>query len=120
LWIVSTSHAFVTEIIPFDLLSHFHGCSQVALCFVTLLWLCETTKMVNYSYFSCAEDGMEAPNNEAPENNPQYTTVYVGNLSPEARNFSSYLHVLAICTLFGHASPFVFLFQSALCCIYYV
>ncbi|KAG6782292.1 hypothetical protein POTOM_011688 [Populus tomentosa] len=54
-----------------------------------------------------SEDGMEAPNNEAPENNPQYTTVYVGNLSPEARNFSSYLHVLAICTLFGHASPFV-------------
>ncbi|KAF9685326.1 hypothetical protein SADUNF_Sadunf03G0042900 [Salix dunnii] len=40
-----------------------------------------------------SEDGKEAPNNEAPENNPQYTTVYVGNLSPEARNFSSFLHV---------------------------
>ncbi|KAE8689888.1 Oligouridylate-binding protein 1A [Hibiscus syriacus] len=32
-----------------------------------------------------SEDGKEATtNNEAPENNPQYTTVYVGNLAPEA------------------------------------
>ncbi|CAK7356486.1 unnamed protein product [Dovyalis caffra] len=40
-----------------------------------------------------SEDGKEATNNEAPENNPQYTTVYVGNLAPEARNFSHHLHV---------------------------
>ncbi|KAL9368720.1 hypothetical protein Peur_039919 [Populus x canadensis] len=33
-----------------------------------------------------SEDCKEATNNEAPENNPQYTTVYVGNLAPEARN----------------------------------
>ncbi|PPS15794.1 hypothetical protein GOBAR_AA04769 [Gossypium barbadense] len=31
-----------------------------------------------------SEDGKETTNTEAPENNPQYTTVYVGNLAPEA------------------------------------
>ncbi|XP_010462311.1 PREDICTED: oligouridylate-binding protein 1A-like, partial [Camelina sativa] len=30
-----------------------------------------------------SEDGRELANEDAPENNPQYTTVYVGNLSPE-------------------------------------
>ncbi|KAH8521176.1 hypothetical protein H0E87_002296 [Populus deltoides] len=40
-----------------------------------------------------SEDCKEATNNEAPENNPQYTTVYVGNLAPEARNVSSHLPV---------------------------
>ncbi|ESQ30008.1 hypothetical protein EUTSA_v10011526mg [Eutrema salsugineum] len=30
-----------------------------------------------------SEDGREIANEEAPENNPQYTTVYVGNLAPE-------------------------------------
>nr|GMD33706.1 oligouridylate-binding protein 1B [Ipomoea batatas] len=34
------------------------------------------------------DDGKEATNSEAPENNPQYTTVYVGNLAPEACNLS--------------------------------
>lgn len=36
----------------------------------------------------CAEDGKETANNDGPENNsqPQYTTVYVGNLAPEAGN----------------------------------
>ncbi|KAI9194449.1 hypothetical protein LWI28_006116 [Acer negundo] len=32
-----------------------------------------------------SEDAKETTNNEAPENNPQYTTVYVGNLAPEVR-----------------------------------
>ncbi|PPR91148.1 hypothetical protein GOBAR_AA29545 [Gossypium barbadense] len=32
-----------------------------------------------------SEDGKETTNNEAPESNPQYTTVYVGNLAPEAK-----------------------------------
>ncbi|KAK9228862.1 hypothetical protein WN944_021819 [Citrus x changshan-huyou] len=32
-----------------------------------------------------SEDGKETTNTEAPENNPQYTTVYVGNLAPEAK-----------------------------------
>ena len=32
-----------------------------------------------------AEDGKETVNSDAPENNPQYTTVYVGNLAPEVR-----------------------------------
>ena len=31
-----------------------------------------------------AEEGQEKANDDAPENNPQYTTVYVGNLAPEA------------------------------------
>ncbi|KAL1218915.1 Oligouridylate-binding protein 1A [Cardamine amara subsp. amara] len=30
-----------------------------------------------------SEDGRERSNEEAPEHNPQFTTVYVGNLSPE-------------------------------------
>ncbi|CAH2036635.1 unnamed protein product [Thlaspi arvense] len=30
-----------------------------------------------------SEDGREISNEEAPENNPQFTTVYVGNLAPE-------------------------------------
>ncbi|XP_058079606.1 oligouridylate-binding protein 1B-like [Magnolia sinica] len=30
-----------------------------------------------------SEDGQETTNDDAPENNPQYTTVYVGNLAPE-------------------------------------
>lgn len=31
------------------------------------------------------EEGQETTNDDAPEKNPQYTTVYVGNLAPEAR-----------------------------------
>lgn len=38
-----------------------------------------------FCFIYCAEDGQETKNEDAPENNPQYTTVYVGNLSPEAR-----------------------------------
>lgn len=34
-------------------------------------------------FHNCAEDGQEKINDDAPENNPQYTTVYVGNLGPE-------------------------------------
>ncbi|KAJ7979217.1 Oligouridylate-binding protein like [Quillaja saponaria] len=30
-----------------------------------------------------SEEGQERTNDDAPENNPQYTTVYVGNLAPE-------------------------------------
>ncbi|CAK9155187.1 unnamed protein product [Ilex paraguariensis] len=30
-----------------------------------------------------SEDGQEKINNDAPDNNSQYTTVYVGNLAPE-------------------------------------
>ncbi|PPS15664.1 hypothetical protein GOBAR_AA04908 [Gossypium barbadense] len=30
-----------------------------------------------------SEEGQEKTNDDAPENNPQYTTVYVGNLAPE-------------------------------------
>ncbi|KAJ0961564.1 hypothetical protein J5N97_001549 [Dioscorea zingiberensis] len=31
-----------------------------------------------------AEDDQETANDDGPDNNPQYTTVYVGNLAPEA------------------------------------
>ena len=44
----------------------------------------------NHSTLSCAEDGKDKSNDEAPENNLQYTTVYVGNLAPEARILLSY------------------------------
>lgn len=35
--------------------------------------------------FPVAEEGKEPENGDAPENNPQYTTVYVGNLAPLVR-----------------------------------
>jgi len=37
-------------------------------------------------YPICALDGKETSNSDAPENNPQYTTVYVGNLAPEVKD----------------------------------
>ncbi|KAL9463652.1 hypothetical protein AB3S75_001462 [Citrus x aurantiifolia] len=39
-----------------------------------------------------SEDGKETPNTEAPENNPQYTTVYVGNLAPEVTQLDLHRH----------------------------
>jgi hypothetical protein len=39
----------------------------------------------NHNISPCVDDGQEKTNDDAPENNPQYTTVYVGNLAPEAR-----------------------------------
>lgn len=45
-----------------------------------------------------AEDGQEKNNDDAPENNPQYTTVYVGNLAPEARIYL-WLNYYPICSL---------------------
>jgi len=36
-------------------------------------------------YLFFVEEGQEVTNDDAPEKNPQYTTVYVGNLAPEAR-----------------------------------
>ncbi|KAF5732102.1 nucleolysin TIAR [Tripterygium wilfordii] len=43
-----------------------------------------------------SEDGKEMINNEAPENNPQYTTVYVGNLSPEVTQLDLHCHFHAL------------------------
>ncbi|KAI5320041.1 hypothetical protein PRUPE_7G194700 [Prunus persica] len=39
-----------------------------------------------------SEDGQEKPNEDAPENNPQYTTVYVGNLAPEVTSVDLHRH----------------------------
>ncbi|CAN1827927.1 Oligouridylate-binding protein 1B [Linum perenne] len=44
------------------------------------------------SAFDFAEDGKESINNDAPENNPQYTTVYVGNLAPEVSQLDLHRH----------------------------
>lgn len=35
------------------------------------------------NFFIYVDDGQEKINKDAPENNPQYTSVYVGNLAPE-------------------------------------
>nr|KJB68273.1 hypothetical protein B456_010G235400 [Gossypium raimondii] len=43
-----------------------------------------------------AEDGKETTNNEAPESNPQYTTVYVGNLAPEVTQVELHYHFHAL------------------------
>ncbi|XP_022721627.1 oligouridylate-binding protein 1B-like [Durio zibethinus] len=39
-----------------------------------------------------SEDGKETTNTEVPENNPQYTTVYVGNLAPEVTQLELHRH----------------------------
>ncbi|XP_052183587.1 oligouridylate-binding protein 1B [Diospyros lotus] len=39
-----------------------------------------------------SEDGKETANNDGPENNPQYTTVYVGNLAPEVTQLDLHRH----------------------------
>jgi nucleolysin TIA-1/TIAR len=43
-----------------------------------------------------SEDGKETSNNDAPENNPQYTTVYVGNLGSEATQLDLHRHFHAL------------------------
>ncbi|KAJ6394285.1 hypothetical protein OIU77_023499 [Salix suchowensis] len=43
-----------------------------------------------------SEDCKEATNIEAPENNPQYTTVYVGNLAPEVTQLDLHRHFHAL------------------------
>ncbi|KAL5995148.1 Oligouridylate-binding protein 1B [Asimina triloba] len=50
-----------------------------------------------------AEDGQETTNDDAPENNPQYTTVYVGNLAPEASLGSESVVLVAIGVTFDPA-----------------
>ncbi|XP_059634690.1 oligouridylate-binding protein 1-like [Cornus florida] len=39
-----------------------------------------------------SEDGQERASDDAPENNPQYTTVYVGNLAPEVTSVDLHRH----------------------------
>ncbi|XP_068659128.1 oligouridylate-binding protein 1-like isoform X2 [Aristolochia californica] len=39
-----------------------------------------------------ASDGHEITNEDAPENNPQFTTVYVGNLAPEVSQLELHRH----------------------------
>ncbi|XP_010552255.1 PREDICTED: oligouridylate-binding protein 1C-like [Tarenaya hassleriana] len=43
-----------------------------------------------------SEDGKEIANEDAPENNPQYTTVYVGNLAPEVTQLDLHRHFHAL------------------------
>ncbi|KAK7294477.1 hypothetical protein RJT34_17366 [Clitoria ternatea] len=43
-----------------------------------------------------SEDGKETSNSDAPENNPQYTTVYVGNLASEVTQLDLHRHFHAL------------------------
>ncbi|KAL0410393.1 UNVERIFIED_CONTAM: Oligouridylate-binding protein 1 [Sesamum latifolium] len=43
-----------------------------------------------------SEEGQEKRNDDAPENNPQYTTVYVGNLAPEVTSVDLHRHFHAL------------------------
>lgn len=67
---------------------------------LTVLSFCHICILITLSLqflcFSLAEDGQEKPNEDAPENNPQYTTVYVGNLAPEARIFLFFIFLKLI------------------------
>ncbi|KAI4329061.1 hypothetical protein L6164_021365 [Bauhinia variegata] len=55
----------------------------------------ETKSVVELTNGS-SEDGRETTNSDAPENNPQYTTVYVGNLSPEVTQLDLHRHFHAL------------------------
>lgn len=48
-----------------------------------------------------SDDGQDKSNEDAPENNPQYTTVYVGNLAPEVTSVDlhRHFHALAVGTI---------------------
>ncbi|KAH9665284.1 Oligouridylate-binding protein 1B [Citrus sinensis] len=52
----------------------------------------DAKSVVELTNGSSAEDGKETTNTEAPENNPQYTTVYVGNLAPEVTQLDLHRH----------------------------
>ncbi|CAA0833887.1 Oligouridylate-binding protein 1C [Striga hermonthica] len=43
-----------------------------------------------------SEDGLAKKNEDTPENNPQYTTVYVGNLTPEVTSADLHRHFHAL------------------------
>ncbi|KAL5572323.1 hypothetical protein UlMin_021920 [Ulmus minor] len=43
-----------------------------------------------------SDDGQEKSNEDSPENNPQYTTVYVGNLAPEVTSVDLHRHFHAL------------------------
>ncbi|KAI3773279.1 hypothetical protein L1987_47804 [Smallanthus sonchifolius] len=43
-----------------------------------------------------SEDSKELANNDAPENNPQYTTVFVGNLAPEVTQLELHRHFYSL------------------------
>lgn len=47
--------------------------------------VCEACDILVFFIFDHAEDGKETTSTDAPENNPQYTTVYVGNLASEVK-----------------------------------
>ncbi|XP_071733526.1 oligouridylate-binding protein 1C-like isoform X2 [Rutidosis leptorrhynchoides] len=43
-----------------------------------------------------SEDSREVANTDAPENNPQYTTVFVGNLAPEVTQLELHRHFYSL------------------------
>lgn len=43
----------------------------------------QTSDLKSLCIIYFAEDGQDSTSEDGPENNPQYTTVYVGNLAPE-------------------------------------
>jgi hypothetical protein len=47
-------------------------------------------------YLSCSENGKDKANIDAPENNPQYITVYIGNLAHEVVSSSLLLSILLL------------------------
>ncbi|KAL9691385.1 hypothetical protein QQ045_011806 [Rhodiola kirilowii] len=49
-------------------------------------------KSVREQVNASSEDSKEQINSEAPENSPQYTTVYVGNLAPEVNQNDLHYH----------------------------
>lgn len=68
----------------------------------SIVWIWTWIMVLTSCFLFIAEDGKEGVNSDAPENNPQYTTVYVGNLSPEARVFASSFIIVNIIVLISH------------------
>ncbi|KAI3912366.1 hypothetical protein MKX01_038428 [Papaver californicum] len=54
--------------------------------------LSDVKSVVELTNGGTSEDGQESIHEDAPENNPQYTTVYVGNLAPEITQLDLHRH----------------------------
>ncbi|XP_010534949.1 PREDICTED: oligouridylate-binding protein 1B-like [Tarenaya hassleriana] len=56
----------------------------------------DVNSVVEFTNGSSVEDGKETANEDAPENNPQFTTVYVENLAPEVNQIELHRHFHAL------------------------
>lgn len=68
----------------------YQGYPSSLFLFVCFIWLA----VDNHHTLSHAEDGQEKSNEDAPENNSQYTTVYVGKSCTRGKNLVLFTIIL--------------------------